>query len=177
MNFKNMDYIILDPKSWILVMAITTLPWMSTGHNTEIEFTEWLKMELAQEYASNDGKNIMVFIEAEWCGICRQMERNVFPDSAVQRLIKEKYHPVTIDLDSRETITFNEEEMTEREFARTMNVSATPTILFINPQGEVVAHQIGYNPVDRFEALLRFINSDHFGKISFEEYFENKNNN
>ncbi len=80
-------------------------------------------------------------------------------------------------IESREAISFNGEEMTEREFAQTMNVSATPTILFIYPQGEVIAHQIGYNPVDRFEVLLQFINSDHFGEVSFEEYFENMNMN
>jgi len=133
---------------------------------------EWLKLEKAQSAATNDGKTIMVFVEAEWCGICRRMENEIFPQVAIQTLIREKYHPVTIDLDSREKVIYNGQEMTEREFARKMNVSATPTIIFINPQGEVLAHQIGFNPADRFESLLNFINSDQFGEMPFEEYFK-----
>lgn len=133
---------------------------------------EWLKLEKAQNAAINDGKTIMVFVEAEWCGICRRMENEIFPQEVIQKLIREKYHPVTIDLDSREKVIYNGQEMTEREFARKMNVSATPTIIFINPQGEVLAHQIGFNPTDRFEALLHFISSDQFGEVPFEEYFK-----
>jgi thioredoxin-related protein len=157
-----------------LFPVVTLILLMGVGSLIQIqnESFNWLKMEEAQEAAAIDGKHIMVFVEAEWCGICRQMERNVFPDEIIQELIKSNYHPVTIDLDSKEKITFNGREMAEREFARRMNVSATPTILFINPDGEVLAHQIGYNPADRFEALLRFVYSDHFGEIPFEEFFQ-----
>lgn len=155
-----------------LFLIVISIILMGTGSFIQNESFDWLKLEEAQEVAAADGKHIMVFVEAEWCGICRQMERNVFPDEIIQELIKNNYHPVTIDLDSKEKIMFNGQEMTEREFARRMNVSATPTILFINPDGEVLAHQIGYNPVDRFEALLRFVYSDHFGEIPFEEFFQ-----
>jgi thioredoxin-related protein len=155
-----------------LILMIMAMTLMGTGHSDEKDSFEWMKLEEAQEAAETDGKNIMVFVEAEWCGFCRQMENNVFPQAEIQKIIDEKYHPVTIDLDSRELVRFNGDEMTEREFARTMNVSVTPTFLFINPEGEVLAHQVGYNPADRFEALLLFIYSDQFGEISFEEYIQ-----
>ncbi|CAN5474667.1 hypothetical protein BH23BAC3_BH23BAC3_30720 [soil metagenome] len=133
---------------------------------------DWLKLEQAQLAAETDNKIIMVFVEAEWCGICRRMEAEIFPEKEIQKIVQEKYHPVTIDLDSREKVVYNGREMTEREFAREMNVQATPTILFLDANGEVLAHQIGFQPVERFEAVLTFFESDEFGQISFEEYYE-----
>ncbi len=133
---------------------------------------DWVSLEEAQKAAVEDGKKIMVYVHAEWCGICRQVEEEIFPESLIQRLVERNYHPVNIDLDSQEKVLFNGEEMTEREFARKMNVSTTPTFLFINKDGKVLAHQVGYNPLERFAALLRFINSEWFGEVSFSEYLE-----
>ncbi len=154
----------------ITLLMLTINSVVSDRVNLKDSF-DWMNLEEAQEAAMTDRKNIMVFVEAEWCGICRQMEQNVFPEAEIQKIVDDMYHPVTIDLDSRELVRFNGEEMTEREFARAMNVSATPTFLFINPEGVVLAHQVGYNAANRFEALLLFIYSDQFGEISFEDYF------
>ena len=155
-----------------LILMLMGMNSLNSNQFDRADSFNWVKLEKAQQAAVTDGKNIMVFVEAEWCGFCRQMENIVFPQAEIQKIIDEKYHPVTIDLDSRELVRFNGDEMTEREFARTMNVSVTPTFLFINPEGEVLAHQVGYNPADRFEALLLFIYSDQFGEISFEEYIQ-----
>ena len=134
----------------------------------------WLKLEEAQQQASETGKTVFVFVEAEWCGFCRQMEREVFPDERVIGVVNEYYLPVTIDVDSRDRVRFNGEEMTEREFARLMNVRATPTILFIDPEGVELGRQEGYNPTDRFKAVLEFVLSDQFGEIPFEEYMNGR---
>lgn len=145
------------------------------GQHVNDEPFEWLKLEEAQKAAEADGKTIMVFVEAEWCGICRQMKSEIFPERVIRKQITANFHPVAVDLDSRKNVLFNGQEMTEREFARKMNVSVTPTILFIDPEGEVMAYQTGFNPVDRFEALLVFINSDEFGELSFEDFFKRYN--
>ncbi|WP_340103341.1 thioredoxin family protein [Rhodohalobacter sp. 8-1] len=37
----------------------------------------WLTMEEAQQKSMEDGKPLFVFVEAEWCGICKRMLQNV----------------------------------------------------------------------------------------------------
>lgn len=138
---------------------------------------EWLDLEQAQKMADESGKTVFIFVEAEWCVYCRQMKKEVFPDETVLRLIEEYYHPVSIDLDSREKIRFNGEEMTERQFARKMNVTTTPTMIFVSPDGEELGRQLGYNPTDRFRTVLEFVQSDQFGSISFEEYMKKNQEN
>lgn len=145
---------------------------VANGQSSEEPSLQWIDLEQAQKKASVDGKTIMVFIEAEWCGFCKQMKREVFPKEVIHRLVRKYYHAVAIDLESRQNILFNGKQMTEREFARMMQVSGTPTILFINSVGEVLAHNVGYSPEREFELLLNFIRSDEFGEISFEDYSE-----
>ncbi len=77
-----------------------------------------------------------------------------------------------IDVDSKEEIWFNGEAYSVLDFARSMNVSAVPTLLFISSGGEVMAHQTGFVSADRMSALLDFVVSDKFGTISFDEYLK-----
>ncbi len=136
------------------------------------EVVEWRSLEYAQQQAAKQGKAVLIFVEADWCGICRRMLREVFPVQEVQERIENKFVPVMINVDSRKQVFFNGETYTHREFARSMNVSAVPTLLFVNPDGEVLAHQTGFVSTDRMTALLDYIVSEKFGSHSFEEFLK-----
>lgn len=109
MNYK----IFLTTVLFIVVSLAQLIPAQLNAQDVE-----WTSIEHAQELSSEDNKPLFVFVEAEWCGTCKQMLANVFPEEKVKRTLNENYHPVSIDLDSEQKIIFNGEEMTEREFAR-----------------------------------------------------------
>ncbi len=170
--FRNFKYEVISLLGILFLLGATGFTNSSEDTLTVSVPFEWLGLEQAQKMAAESGKTVFVFVEAEWCVYCRQMKREVFPDETVTRLIEEYYHPVSIDLDSREKILFNGEEMTERQFARKMNVTTTPTLIFVSPDGEELGRQLGYNPTDRFRTVLEFVQSDQFGSLSFEEYMK-----
>ena len=130
----------------------------------------WLSLGEAQEASADDGKPLFVFVEAEWCGICKRMLKNVFPNDAVSVPLMEKYHPVSIDLDSKKEILFNGETMTEREFARKMEVQGTPTTIFFSAEGEELGRQVGFIDTDELNLLLTYITSDQFPDVPLEEF-------
>lgn len=156
----------------VTLLILAAVVSVVNGQSPEDSSFDWISLEQAQKAASQDGKTIMVFVEAEWCGFCKQMKREVFPKEAIRSLVQKYYHTVAIDLESHQDILFNGKQMSEREFARMMQVSGTPTIFFINPEGDVLAHKVGYSSEKQFELLLNFLRSDEFGQISFEEYSE-----
>lgn len=131
---------------------------------------DWLTMEEAQKKASVDGKPLFVFIEAEWCGICRQMLKNIFPEEEISEKLTEKYHPVLIDLDSKKQILFNEDKMTEREFARKMEVVATPTTLFFDSDGIELGRQLGGMDKKQIIRLMAYVASDQFFEVTLDEF-------
>jgi thiol:disulfide interchange protein len=54
---------------------------------------------LGEPLAQAKQANKLLFLDftAKWCGICKQMEKNVFPEPEVARLLAERYVFVKID--------------------------------------------------------------------------------
>jgi len=90
-------------------------------------------LESAQKLAINSDKNIMVFFTAEWCSPCRIMKRQVFADNEVKPVIDANVIPIEIDIDDP-----NAEALVKQ-----YNIGATPTTIFIDPQGKVIDYAVG----------------------------------
>ncbi|MGM0460754.1 MAG: thioredoxin family protein [Bacteroidota bacterium] len=154
---------------FLTVLLFLIQPGTLQGVQSDNEIN-WVSLEEAQTRSAEDGKPVVVFVEAEWCGICKEMRRSVFPNDEVKSFLEEKYHMVSIDLDSRKEVQFNKQLITERQFARSMGVEATPTLIFLDSNGEELGRRPGYLGRTDMKRLLEFILSDKFGVISFEEY-------
>ena len=131
---------------------------------------KWFSLDEGQIVASQEGKMLFIFFEAEWCAICKRMKKETFPDAEVLSLLESRFVPVSVDLDSRETVFFNEEEYTERSFAQAMEVVATPTMTFADHKGRILGETSGFYDRTRFLALLSYLDSDVFDELTFEEY-------
>ena len=148
------------------ILIISTLTTSSHAQNS----VDWKVLAEAQNASFDNNKVVFVFVEAEWCGFCKRMKRDVFPKSKISDLLRDEYFSVLIDLESKNEITFNGETMTEREFARNMEVMQTPTMIFLDSEGKELGRQPGYLDEEDFYKLLRYVISDEFGVVSFSEY-------
>lgn len=118
---------------WITFLVISLwYAWYSFyAPSNNITWTN--NLESAQKLAFNSDKNIMVFFTAEWCSPCRIMKRQVFADNEVKHVIDAKVIPIEIDIDDP-----NAEALVKQ-----YNIAATPTTIFINPQGKVIDYAVG----------------------------------
>lgn len=157
-----------------LVCCFLTAGFTSTFAQQDKEVT-WYTMEEAQQYAEEQQKKVLIYAEAQWCGYCKKMNKEVFPKEVVQDSIQKYYFPVRIDVESDKKIVFNGESMTQQQFAHRQQVRSTPTIFFVDNSGEILGMQPGYMPVDVFNKLLSYVGSGAFGNVSFEEYLPDKN--
>jgi thioredoxin-related protein len=104
----------------------------STADNTGMRFTEgsWASL-LAQ--ARQNGKLIFVDANTTWCGPCKQMRKEIFPQQAVGQLYNRNFINVDLDMEKGEGLAFR------KKYA----VKAYPTFLFINGDGEMVHKTVG----------------------------------
>lgn len=158
---------------FLVVFLMGSNPVMAQSNNDSTSF-EWYNLEEAQKRAESEQKKVFIFAEAEWCGICKQMKREVFPKEEVQQIITEYFYPVKIDIESDNNIVFNGDKMTEQNFSRNMRVSATPTMIFVDHKGEVLGVQPGFIEESVFTSLLEYIGNNRMGEGDFEDYLERK---
>lgn len=81
-------------------------------------------------------KKKIVFVDAytSWCGPCKMMNNSTFKDKAAGDYFNANVISMKIDM----------EEGEGPAFAMRFGVRAYPTLLFINPKGEVVHKVLGY---------------------------------
>jgi thioredoxin-related protein len=135
---------------------------------------EWKSMEEAQNLASQNNKKVMLYAEAEWCGYCKKMNKQVFPKASVADSLNKYFYPVRIDIESDRKLTFNGKEYTEKSLSRKFQVYSTPTTIFFDSNGKVIGTQPGFLPSEVFDKLLAYVGSGLYGKIEFETYLSER---
>ena len=95
----------------------------------------------ALDRAAKENKYIMVDAYTDWCGWCKVMDKETFTDPDVAAVVNENFIPVKINFEKGIGI----------ELSMKFRVNSYPTILFFNPQGQLVHIQHGYmNPNQLF---------------------------
>ena len=87
-------------------------------------------------------ENKLIFMDAytTWCGPCKMMAKNVFPNEEVGNFYNENFINSKFDMEKGEGL----------EIAKKYDVKAFPTYLFIDGNGEVVYRGTGYYEKDAF---------------------------
>lgn len=107
-----------------------------------IAFQE-MDMSIALEKARSEDKLVFIDAYTTWCAPCVLMSKKVFTVEKVGDFYNEHFICLKKDMEKGEGIGL----------ASTYNVSAYPTFLFINGDGELVHKGLGYMPVENFIQL------------------------
>lgn len=102
----------------------------------------WLS---ALEKAEQENKLIFMDAYTTWCGPCKMMDKQTFVDSAVGVLYNRQFINVKMNMEKGEGI----------ELARTYNVQAYPTLLFLDPAGQIVHRVAGFHLPGQFIDLAK----------------------
>lgn len=94
---------------------------------------------------STTGKVVMLDFYTDWCGYCKKMDDEVYPQPAVKSAMK-----------SYEFRKINAEQGDDNKaLADKYRIQAYPTIVFVDAKGNEVHRIEGYLPADQFSAELK----------------------
>ena len=120
----------------LVLILITGLTVFSQG----IEFQKGRYAEVL-EMAKKQNKLVFIDIYTSWCGPCKHMADNVFPQAKVGEYYNAHFLNLKLDAEKSED---------GKLVAKTFGVSAYPTFLFVNGDGELVYRFLGGKTVDMF---------------------------
>lgn len=90
--------------------------------------------------AMRENKLVFVDVYTSWCGPCKKMVKEVFPQKEVGDVFNASFVNYKIDAEKGEGI----------QIAKSFGVKAYPTYLFVNGDGELVYRVTGYNEPQLF---------------------------
>lgn len=123
-----------------LALVLFALPAAAQEGGIEFEKGSWEEV-LAK--AKEENKVIFVDAYATWCGPCKYMSYNIFPMKEVGAYYNANFINYKYDM----------EKGTGPGFANKYKVSAYPTFLFIDGDGNVVHRAVGGRQADALIAL------------------------
>ncbi|MCB0477215.1 MAG: thioredoxin family protein [Crocinitomicaceae bacterium] len=130
-------------------------------------------IEEAQKASKKDGKPILIDANTLWCGPCKMLAKS-FEDKEVAAYLTENFHIVNFNAEGNEVIKFNGvtyenpdykpenkfKRNSQHQLARKLNVTAYPTIMFVDSKGELFKTELGYRTPAQLMDLLKAIVAD-----------------
>lgn len=102
----------------------------ANGLAQKINWMDYKKVSMQQvlDQAKKENKYVFVDIWTTWCGVCKAIDKYIF----TRKDVSDFFNQHTVNL------TFDAEYGAWRDVAHKFSATAYPTILIVNPQGEIV---------------------------------------
>jgi thioredoxin-related protein len=120
----------------LIFLAFSSLAQDEKG----IRFVDGSWVQILGE-AQKQNKLIFIDIYTTWCGPCKMMSAKVFTEAKIAEKFNETFINYKIDAEKGEGIVL----------AKKYAITAYPTYLFVNSDGELVYRAMGAMPAEKFE--------------------------
>lgn len=125
-----------------LPLSLSAQHGASSDKSVGIRFMD-VPLEKALETASVLNKPVFIDCYTVWCGPCKYLSSDVFPDKRVGDFYNEKFICLQIDMEKGEGL----------EIAKKYEIKAYPTLLFLDANGEIMHRDMGSRDVANFIKL------------------------
>ena len=133
MHFTKKLFILLAATSLISVAAMAQ---SATGFIQDFSDVE-IKSKV-------EGKNKLIFFSAPWCKPCQKMKQTTFNNPKLALLAQSSFVPYIANMDY----------FIPMDLAEKFDVKVFPTVLVINPEGNVVKRFVGYTSAESMFSKL-----------------------
>jgi len=157
----------------IILLLILLIAGVSV--NAQESEINWMSLEEAVQAQAKNPKKIMMDVYTTWCGPCKMLDKNTFQNKDVVKYVNDHYYAVKFNAEGAEQINFKENVFknpnydpnksgrnAQHELAAALRITAYPTIVFFNENGDTLLPVPGYKTPSQLELYLKlFFNDDH----------------
>lgn len=152
---------------------------------------QWLSIEEAQAKTKKVPKPLFVDVYTQWCGPCKMLDRNTFSDGRLADFVNKNFYPVKFDAESGAAIMWNGKKLENPDFnpaqvggrngthhlthtiANANGRIAYPTVVYIDPDLNVLAPVQGYMTPQQMEPILTYFGEGHYKNQDYQAFMAN----
>ncbi len=147
---------------------------------------KWITFEEAIEKSKTEKRKIFIDVFTEWCGWCKVMDKNTFPDPEVAKLLNEKFYPVKFDAEQTDDVVFKGTTFKfipsgsngyhQLAAALLNNQMSYPNFVFLDEEFRIIpliqgSNSLpGYRKPQEFHLYLSYVGGDFYQKVSLQDY-------
>ncbi len=143
--------------SLIVALCCTCLSAFAQGMNFEPEGTT---LEQASAKAKTENKLIFLDCFTTWCGPCKKMAKDVFPQEKVGEYMNAKFINLKIDMESAYGAPL----------AKKLQIQAYPTFVIFNADAQEIGRFLGGSNADEFIKNVGLKSADNSGSALAERW-------
>lgn len=140
-----------------VILFLFIIPQILFAQEKGMQFEHNTSWEKVKSKAKVENKFIFVDCFTTWCGPCRWMSTNIFPQEKVGDFFNANFVNLKIQMDQTNSdsddVRFWYDEA--RRFEKDYAINAYPTFLIFSPEGELVHRIVGGGEADEFIAKAK----------------------
>jgi len=145
-------------KSLIILLSIALLlPAQLAAKSDAGAKINWSTYDDARS-TDHDTRKFFIYFYTDQCGFCRLLEAKTFTDESVVDYINSNYTPVRVNAGK------------ELKIASRFGIQGVPDLRFLTAEGEGIARWPGYIESSRLLVLLRYIHTDSYKTMNFNDF-------
>ncbi|MBS1681786.1 MAG: DUF255 domain-containing protein [Bacteroidetes bacterium] len=147
---------------------------------------KWYTFEEAVEKSKTEKRKIFIDVYTDWCGWCKVMDKQTFPDPEIAKLLNEKFYPVKFDAEQSADIVFRgttfkfipsgNKGVHQLAAALLQNRLSYPNSVFLDEEFRIIpiyqglTSVPGYHKPEEFHTFISFISGNFYTKMNLNEY-------
>jgi len=125
--------------------------------------------------ARKRGRHVMVFLHLDDCPYCARMLQENFAGGDNRAFMQKHFDVIAVNIrGSLDVVWTDGARHTERTLSTFLKVFATPTIVFLGPDGKTVLRLGGYRGPGAFRDALDFVQARRYASETFHSFFEKR---
>ena len=147
---------------------------------------KWMSWEEAMEANKKQPRKIVVDVYTAWCGWCKVMDKQTFPNDTIADYLNKYYYCVKLDAEGRDTIKFDNknfiyvspEQGGGRNGIHTLAYSlldgqmSYPTIVYLSEKLERIVISPGYKKPEQLLPELKYTAEEIYKTKSWNDYMK-----
>lgn len=144
-----------------------------------VALPNWFKqsfLDLEDDLAEADENNrhIIIYVHQNGCPYCAKLITENFQNPELVKKIQSNFDVIEINMwGDRDISNWQGRDYTEKTFAQHMKVQFTPTLLFLNNNGDIILRLNGYQSIEDMYLSLDYVANKKYSFLSFAEYKNN----
>ncbi len=166
-----MFYLLITPA----VMASDSPAGTVTG-GVIYETPDWFKSSFLDfsddiDEAKSQGKHVMAFMHLDECPYCDRMLKENFMEGDSKNFMQTHFDVIGVNIEGDLDVTWIDgKSYTEKELKEHLNAIATPTMVFLNLDGDKVLQLNGYRDPRAFRYALEYVQEKRYVEVPFSDY-------